>query len=203
MKNSYKIILIVCVAISLIAGSILAKDGERDEKVSKKKQQPKTEAVKETKLTTTTITPVINNTTTKTDNITPKAAAGETTTWQVISSGGGFGSSTNYTVNCTVGQTAVGIGSSANFILNSGYWQNFVLGPIGCCIGIRGNANGDTGDEFDISDVVYMVDWMFNDGEEPPCMDEVDVVIDDSPDIADLVYMVDYMFNDGDPLPPC
>ncbi|MDH3892097.1 MAG: C25 family cysteine peptidase [candidate division Zixibacteria bacterium] len=55
----------------------------------------------------------------------------------------------------------------------------------------------------DIADLVYMVDFMFNGGPEPPVMAASDV--DGSGgtiDIADLVYLVDYMFSSG-PAPVC
>jgi hypothetical protein len=73
------------------------------------------------------------------------------------------------------------------------------LCDLGCCIGIRGNIDDDPGQSIDISDLVYLVDFMFNSGPEPNCFEEGDV--DGSGgstiDIADLVYLVDYMFNGG------
>ncbi|MCK4462592.1 MAG: SBBP repeat-containing protein, partial [candidate division Zixibacteria bacterium] len=81
----------------------------------------------------------------------------------------------------------------------------------GCCIGIRGNINYDPGDVIDISDLVYLVDYMFNGGPQPVCWEEanVDGSGDGPPDgpedidIADLVHLVDYMFNQGPPPVPC
>jgi hypothetical protein len=64
---------------------------------------------------------------------------------------------------------------------------------------VCGDMDGSGGD-INIADLVYMVDYMFNDGPPPPVMAAADV--DGSGgdiDIADLVYMVDYMFNDGPP----
>jgi len=75
--------------------------------------------------------------------------------------------------------------------------------PCSCCRGIRGNVDGDAEDNIDISDLVYLVDFMFNDGPEPSCLEEADVDGGGGStpvDIADLVYLVDYMFNSG-PLP--
>ncbi|MDH4035541.1 MAG: glycoside hydrolase, partial [candidate division Zixibacteria bacterium] len=66
-----------------------------------------------------------------------------------------------------------------------------------------GDVDGDGGPDVTIADLVYMVDYMFNDGPPPPVMAAADV--DGSGgdiDIADLVYMVDYMFNGG-PAPIC
>lgn len=84
----------------------------------------------------------------------------------------------------------------------------------GCCMPpIRGNVDYDPGDVIDISDLVYLTDYMFTGGPAPVCVEEanMDASCCASPpgeslsdiDIADLVYLVDYMFNMG-PLPqPC
>ncbi len=72
-------------------------------------------------------------------------------------------------------------------------------------IEIQSCARGDldcSGD-INIADLVYLVDYMFNDGPEPDPyqignVDGLGVFID----IADLVYLVDYMFNSGPPPPP-
>lgn len=68
----------------------------------------------------------------------------------------------------------------------------------GCCVPpIRGNVDYDVGDNIDISDLVYLVDYMFNGGPEPPCIDEADVDSSGGIDISDLVYLVDFMFTGG------
>jgi hypothetical protein len=54
----------------------------------------------------------------------------------------------------------------------------------------------------DIADLVYLVDYMFNGGPEPPAMTAANVDGEDGLDIADLVYLVDFMFNAG-PEPSC
>jgi hypothetical protein len=68
---------------------------------------------------------------------------------------------------------------------------------------LPGDINGSGSSTVDIADLVYLVDYMFNDGPEPPVMATADV--DGSGgiiNIADLVYLVDYMFNGG-PAPVC
>ena len=77
------------------------------------------------------------------------------------------------------------------------------LPPSVCCV-LIGDVNHD-GSGPDISDLVYLVTYMFQDGPEPPCMTEanIDTLGDDIPDIADLIYLVTYMFQDGPGLPPC
>ena len=50
----------------------------------------------------------------------------------------------------------------------------------------------------DIGDLVYLVDFMFTDGPEPPVMDAANVDgAGEIIDVGDLVYLVDYMFNGG------
>jgi hypothetical protein len=72
----------------------------------------------------------------------------------------------------------------------------------GCCT-TRGDING-LDDGVDISDLVYLVSYMFGGGPEPACLEETNVNGDDiSPDISDLVYLVAFMFQGGPPLSPC
>ena len=80
-----------------------------------------------------------------------------------------------------------------------------------CCIPpMRGNIDMDPADQIDISDLVYIVDYMFTGGPAPPCWAEANVDCSDDGDgvegpedidISDLVHLVDYMFNQGPP--PC
>ncbi len=61
----------------------------------------------------------------------------------------------------------------------------------------------NSGDGPDISDLIYLVDWMFTAGPAPENWAAADV--DGSggyADIEDVVYLVDYMFNGG-PAPTC
>jgi hypothetical protein len=68
----------------------------------------------------------------------------------------------------------------------------------GCsCCTLRGDIDGD-GQGPDISDLVYMVDYMFGGGQEPACMQEADINGDGvAIDIADMVALVDFMFGNG------
>lgn len=84
--------------------------------------------------------------------------------------------------------------------------------PWTCCVGIRGNIDGDPADQIDISDLVTLVDYMYTGGPEPPCWSEGNIDGSDSGDgvdgpedidISDLVYLIDYMFTDGPGPPPC
>jgi hypothetical protein len=65
-----------------------------------------------------------------------------------------------------------------------------------CCV-IRGDINHD-GVGPEIGDLVYLSNYMFSNGPEPPCLDEADVNGDSSPaDISDLLYLSNYMFSGG------
>ncbi len=69
----------------------------------------------------------------------------------------------------------------------------------GCCIGIRGNIDGDSEDIIDISDMLYLLDFMFRqpNGPAPVCFEEADLNGSSGIDIADLVYFIEYMFKGG------
>lgn len=131
---------------------------------------------------------------------------GEQINWQVISAGGGSGSSTNYVLIGTVGQTAVGTGTSTNYGIIHGFQQDFAGGGGGCCDqvfpdGMRGDANYEDG--VDVSDLTFIVDYLFRGGPEPPCFEEGDVDGSGGIDVADLTYIVDYLFRSGAAPPPC
>ena len=83
------------------------------------------------------------------------------------------------------------------------WFANHIAADCLCCVGLRGNIDGDPAGGIDISDLVYLVDYMFAGGPQPPCLDEADVNGDAIIDIADLVYLVDFMFNGGPPPVAC
>jgi len=72
-----------------------------------------------------------------------------------------------------------------------------------CCTGIRGNVDGDLEDQVNVSDLTFLVDYLFNGGSEPPCPEEADVNGDGSIDVSDLSYLVDYLFRGGNPPVSC
>lgn len=120
---------------------------------------------------------------------------GEQLKWQVVGSGGTRGTSTNYIVSGTVGQTAVGGGGSTSYGVNQGFWQNFVPLCDDC-----GDANSDG--TVDISDAVFLIAYIFSGGGAP-----ADCVIphgmgdangDSAVDISDAVYLIAHIFSGGD-----
>ncbi len=122
--------------------------------------------------------------------------------WQVVSGGGGMTTVGSYTLGSTIGQTAAGFSTIGTNTLHSGFWQNWTEAE-GCC-SIRGDVNHSGETIPDISDLVYLVSYMFLGGDLPICPLEADVDGDNEIiNISDLVYLVDYMFMGGPPPVPC
>ena len=71
-----------------------------------------------------------------------------------------------------------------------------------CCDLVGDIDNNGTGS--DIADLIYLVNFMFQNGPEPPCMAEADINGNGTgPDITDLIYLVSFMFQNGPPPVPC
>ncbi len=122
------------------------------------------------------------------DSTAPKA--GEQLKWQVVSGGGTtVSSSTNYRLSTTVGQTAVGSGSSTSYKANQGFQQSFAV-TYKC-----GDANGDG--SVDISDVVFLIAYIFSGGSAPSPLLAGDANCDSTVDISDVVYLIAYIFSGG------
>ncbi len=71
-----------------------------------------------------------------------------------------------------------------------------------CCL-VRGNVNGLTGpvSGIDASDIVYLIDYFWNEGNPSPCPEEANVNAASGPvgeiDVIDLAYLIDYLYNNG------
>lgn len=66
-----------------------------------------------------------------------------------------------------------------------------------CCIGSRGDVNGD-GIDANILDLTYAVDRIFRGGPAAPCPEEGDINSDGAPtNILDLTFLVDRIFRGG------
>lgn len=72
-----------------------------------------------------------------------------------------------------------------------------------CCFGQRGNVDFDPDDQLDITDLVYLLDYMFAGGPPLLCLEEADIDGNGAIDIADLVRLADYMFTGGIPPADC
>ena len=183
-------VLLIFFSISVIAKE--TKKEERDRATDKKQKEAVTDGSN----------PTTETSTAKSENVAEKSLSTTSSSWQSMTMGGGNGSSARFGLSSSVGQSLSGTGTSSALMLSSSFFQNFSLGPVSCCIGDRGNIDSDPNDIFDISDVVYLINWLFNDGPGPICKDEANVVIED-PDIADLVYFISYMFANGPAPPAC
>ncbi|MEW6050383.1 MAG: hypothetical protein AB1644_04895 [Candidatus Zixiibacteriota bacterium] len=82
-------------------------------------------------------------------------------------------------------------------------------GPAGAqsnCCTVRGNCDCDPGDAVDISDLVRLIDFLYNFTSEPMCCDSaanVDADPSGTIDISDLVSLIDYLFFQAAPPPAC
>ena len=73
-----------------------------------------------------------------------------------------------------------------------------------CCVGIRGNVDGDPEENMDIADISYLTAYAFNHGPAPPCMLEADVNgSGGQPDVTDITWLVTFAFRHGPPPPSC
>jgi hypothetical protein len=130
--------------------------------------------------------------------VSPKAATYDIP-WHVISGGGGHGTSVNYSLNGTAGQTAVGYGTSASYALSSGYWQVFGGGGATCCV-VAGDS--DNNGAFNISDAVHDINHVFKGGPPAVCCDAADADNNGTFNISDAVYKINRVFKGGPP-PVC
>jgi hypothetical protein len=77
--------------------------------------------------------------------------------------------------------------------------NDYELGGAGCCIGIRGNANGDPDEKILVSDVTYLINYLFGipNGPAPACKEEGNANGD--PDekiiVSDVTYLINYLFG--------
>ncbi|MEW5995648.1 MAG: hypothetical protein AB1744_14815 [Candidatus Zixiibacteriota bacterium] len=79
-----------------------------------------------------------------------------------------------------------------------------VLPCVSCCEN-RGNADGliALAAPVNVSDVTFLVAYLFQSGPLPPCLDEGDVNWSGDINIADLTYLVEYLFQGGPAPPAC
>ncbi|MCP4633051.1 MAG: hypothetical protein GY855_09000, partial [candidate division Zixibacteria bacterium] len=68
------------------------------------------------------------------------------------------------------------------------------------CCQYAGDANND--DVKNILDIVYIIDFIYKNGDEPECYFEGDANIDEIINILDAVYLIDFLYKDK-PAPEC
>lgn len=68
-----------------------------------------------------------------------------------------------------------------------------------CCEGDAGNVNDDALEQVDLSDLIFLVNFLFLAGAEPPCMDEANINGDPgcAVDLSDLIHLVNFLFLGG------
>ena len=147
----------------------------------------------------------------KAEELTPKsqesAAPNYDLSWFSINGGGeSYGSSTNYQLGYSVGQSVAGEGSSASYNLGIGFWY----GTYTLCTAIPGDVNGSSA--ITIGDIVHLVNYIF-DKDRLPCLGSDpgncwtpdpfcrgDVNQSTTITIGDIIHLVNYTF-DKDRLP--
>jgi len=123
--------------------------------------------------------------------------SGEEINWQVISGGGSLnGTSANYQLSGTVAQTAVGEGSSANYGLGHGFWQDITSGGPGCC---DNAGDADHNGAVNILDVTRVINYLYKGGDPPLCNDEADADGNGAVNILDVTRVINYLYKGGDP----
>lgn len=67
---------------------------------------------------------------------------------------------------------------------------------VGCCVGIRGNVNGDATNG-NVADLTFLVNYLFKGGAVPPCIEEANINGTSPVNVADLTYLVNFLFKGG------
>ena len=67
-----------------------------------------------------------------------------------------------------------------------------------CCQGIRGNVDNDPEDKINITDLTWLVGYLFTQGADPACFREADINANGAINIVDLTYLVGFLFTGGD-----
>jgi len=122
------------------------------------------------------------------------AKSGEKIDWYVISSGGTNGNSTNFKLQGTLSETAVGPGTSTNFKLNSGYWQNFTTFVCDCRPGDANNSG-----TFNALDITYLINFLYKHGAAPKpyALCSGDANSNCSINALDITYLINYLYKHG------
>jgi hypothetical protein len=57
--------------------------------------------------------------------------------------------------------------------------------------------DGDAGDLINVSDMTYLIAFLFSGGAPPPCFEEGDMNADEVINITDMTYLIAYLFSGG------
>ncbi|MEW5925190.1 MAG: hypothetical protein AB1746_14495 [Candidatus Zixiibacteriota bacterium] len=119
---------------------------------------------------------------------------GDTICWQVVGSGATSGNSEQYLLSGTLGQSAIGLDSTAVLLLRSGFWQFF-------CDCNPGDADGNG--IINLLDVTFLITYLYRGGPAPRpfplCSGDPDCSC--MVNILDVTYLISYLYKGG--IPPC
>ncbi len=75
----------------------------------------------------------------------------------------------------------------------------------GCCIGTRGNVDGDPTDAVTLPDLTRLIGILFRGMAPADCPEEANINGDATPQptVADITYLIAYLFRGGPPPAPC
>lgn len=76
------------------------------------------------------------------------------------------------------------------------------INVVSCCVGIRGNVNGDSQNLADLSDLSYLILFLTASLAPPPCFQEADMNGSGNIDLTDLSILIAYL-TAGDTMPSC
>jgi len=63
----------------------------------------------------------------------------------------------------------------------------------------RGDANNDS--TVDVADPTFILNYLFQGGPSPPCLNQADANNDGDVDQSDAVYLLDWLYDSGSPPP--
>lgn len=122
------------------------------------------------------------------------------TIWYEDSDGDGFGNSAVNINSCV---------APSGYVLDDTDCDDTdaQIGPCTCCLNDRGNANNDPEDKANVSDVSYLVSWLFGipSGPAPVCIEEANANgdFDEKANVSDVSYLVAWLFGiPSGPAPP-
>jgi len=197
------------VGFSLIVGAGPAKN-EKDRSVVRPAAKTSTAARQDVKVDVapTTTPETVNHL--SPDILDAPTTAGATATydipWSSVNGGGAPSSSTNYSVNASVGQSAIGFATSTNYQAGIGYWYGAEAAGGGCNCPFQ--ADFDESGARDAVDLNLLIDILFfnaPDIQDPDCpATRSDFDYSGAPDAVDLNQLIDHLFFNGpEPVDPC
>ena len=88
--------------------------------------------------------------------------------------------------------------ASDGYVTEEGWYvDDFEILSTGCCINNRGNVAGEADDAVNVTDLTFLVMYLFQGGSEPGCPEEADVDGSGGITVSDLTYLVDFLFRGG------